>query len=116
MLVSKTDADGNEVAGIRAPEVAVPLATYMSWNVRAPGHTPGEACLFFGSTIPFAKTVVDRQASGDPRPSLAERYSSKADYVSKVQAAAQALVDQRFLLQEDVSVYVNAAQSQTLLP
>jgi hypothetical protein len=116
VLVSKTDADGNEVAGIRAPEVAAPLATYMSWNVRTTGHTPGEACLFFGSTIPFAKTAADRQASGDPRASLAERYSSKADYVSKVQAAAQALVGQRLLLQEDVSVYVNAAQTQTLLP
>jgi hypothetical protein len=113
VLVSRTDADGNEIAGIRVPEVAVPLATYTSWNVRALGHTPGEACLFFGSTLPFAPTAAVRQ--GDPRLSLAERYSSKADYVSKVQAAAQALVDERLLLPEDVAGYVSAAQAQMLL-
>ena len=115
VLVSKTDRDGNEIAGVRVPEVVAPLATYMSWNVRGPGHTPGEACLFFGSTLPFATTLAARQASGDARLSLAERYSSKADYVSKVQAAAQALVDERLLLQEDVAGYVKSAQTQTLL-
>jgi hypothetical protein len=115
VLVSRTDADGNDIAGIRVPEVVVPLATYTSWNVRKVDHTPGEACISSGSTFPFARTLAERQASGDPRPSLEERYSSKADYVSKVQAAAQALADQRLLLQEDVPVYVQAAQSQTLL-
>jgi len=68
------------------------------------------------STLPFASTLAARLAAGDPRPSLQERYSSKADYVSNVGAAAQALVAERLLLQEDVAVYVNAAQSQTLLP
>jgi hypothetical protein len=87
----------------------------MGWNVRTTNHTPGEGCISSGSTIPFAKTAADRAASGDPRPSLAERYSSKADYVSKVQAAAQALADQRLLLQEDVATYVQSAQAQTLL-
>jgi alpha/beta hydrolase family protein len=116
VLVSRTDADGNDIAGIRVPEVAVPLATYTSWNVRTVNHTPGEACISSGSTFPFAPTLAARQASGDPRLSLAERYSSKADYVSKVQAAAQALVDQRLLLQEDVATYVQSAEAQTLLP
>lgn len=115
VLVSKTDRDGNEIAGVRVPEIVAPLATYTSWNVRGAGHTPGEACLFFGSTLPFAATEAARRASGDPRLSLAERYSSKADYVSKVQAAAQALVDERLLLQEDVAGYVQSAQTQTLL-
>jgi hypothetical protein len=115
VMVSKTDSDGNELAGVRVPEVAVPLATYTSWNVRGPGHAAGDGCAFFGSTIPFAATKAQRMASGDPRPSLEERYTSKADYVSKVQAAAQALVSQRLLLPEDVAVYVNAAQAQTML-
>ena len=53
-------------------------------------------------------------AKKDPRLSLAERYTSKADYVGKVQAAAQALVDQRLLLSEDVSVFVNAAKKVTV--
>jgi hypothetical protein len=55
-------------------------------------------------------------ASGDPRPSLEERYRNKADYVNRVQAAAEALVAERLLLPEDVAVYVNAAQAQTVLP
>jgi alpha/beta hydrolase family protein len=115
VLVSRTDADGNEIAGIRVPEVVAPLATYTSWNVRAANHTPGEACISSGSTLPFQPTVAARQAAHDPRLSLAERYASKADYVAKVQAAAQALVDQRLLLQEDVDGYRQSAENQTLL-
>lgn len=115
VMVSKTDPDGNELAGVRVPDVAVPLATYTSWNLRAAGHAPGDGCSFVGSTLPFATTKAQRTASGDPRPSLEERYSSKADYVSKVQTAAEALVKQRLLLEEDVKVYVSAAQAQTVL-
>jgi len=115
VLVSKTDSDGNELAGIRAPEVAVPLATYTSWNVRTAGHAPGDACFYQGSTFPFAATRAQRLANGDPRRSLEERYSSKAEYVSKVRAAAEALVRQRLLLEEDVQVYVSGAEAQTLL-
>ena len=116
VLVSKTDSDGNELAGIRVPELVVPLATYTSWNMRAANHAPGDACPAAGSTFVFAATKAARLASGDPRPSLEERYSSKADYVNKVQAAAQALVNQRLLLPEDVQVYVTGAQNQTVLP
>ncbi|MFN2548029.1 MAG: alpha/beta hydrolase domain-containing protein [Myxococcales bacterium] len=115
VMVSKTDADGNERAGVRVPEIVVPLGTFTSWNSRAAGHTPGESCGSNGSSIWFAKTEADRAAAGDPRPSLEARYSSKAGYVSKVQAAAEALVQQRLLLEEDVQSYVNAAQNQTVL-
>ena len=31
--VSAVDNDGNEVAGIRLPEVAVPLDTHTGWNL-----------------------------------------------------------------------------------
>jgi hypothetical protein len=116
VLVSRTNADGNEIAGIPVPEVVAPLATYLSWNVRTTNHTPGEACSSSGSTIPFARTKAERIASGDPRLSLEERYASKADYVAKVRAAAEALVQQRLLLPEDVQGYVDSAEAQTLLP
>lgn len=116
LFISKTDADGNELAGVRVPDVAVPLGTYTGWNTRTTGHTPGEGCGSTGSSFFFAATKADRTASGDPRPSLEERYANKADYVNKVQAAAQALVQQRLLLQEDVQVYVNSANAQTILP
>ncbi|MFN2545963.1 MAG: alpha/beta hydrolase domain-containing protein [Myxococcales bacterium] len=115
VMVSKTDSDGNELAGVRVPEVVVPLATYADWNVRTTNHTPGEGCGSLGTTIPFARTKAQRMTNGDPRPSFEERYSSQQDYVSKVQAAAQALVAQRLLLQEDVQVYVTQAQSQKVV-
>jgi len=110
ILVPTTDADGNDIPGIRVPDVSVPIATYTGWNLRKTGFSEGDTCGSSGSTIPFAPTIADRIAKKDPRLSLRERYTSKADYVGKVQAAAEALVDQRLLLSEDVSVFVNAAE------
>lgn len=109
------DADGNETIGVRVPELAAPLATYTGWNLRKTGFAPGEACALAGSTLSFAQTAATRQP-GDPRPALMERYSGKADYVNKVQAAAQALVGKGFLLQDDVSGYVNQVQAVTVFP
>jgi len=115
LLVPQVDADGNELAGIRVPEVAVPLATTTGWNFRAERiGNPSTISALLGSYMPAA-TRAERLANGDPRPSLEERYSSKAEYVSKVKAAAEALVQQRLLLAEDVAVYVNGAEAQTLL-
>lgn len=116
VLVPKTDADGNELDGVRVPELVAPIATYPEWNVRAPGHAAGDACLSFAATLPFAATRADRMARHDPRPSFEERYATKADYVAKVQTAAEALVAQRLLLPEDVSVYVEAARSERIFP
>jgi len=107
--VSAVDADGNEVAGIRLPSIAVPLATYTGWNVYK--TAPSELCDRDGSFVPFAKSKAEREAAGDPRPSLAERYGSRADYVAKVKAAADALVAERLLLPADAAAYVRAAES-----
>jgi hypothetical protein len=108
VFVPKADADGNDVAGIRMPEVAVPLATYTGWALRADGL---DGCDANGQKIDFAKTKAARLASGDPRPSLEERYGDHATYVGLVTRAAQALREQRFLLDEDVEAYVKAAQA-----
>jgi hypothetical protein len=107
--VSAVDADGNETAGIRLPDIAVPLATYTGWNVYK--AAPGELCDRDGSYLPFAKTKAEREASGDPRPSLEERYGSRQAYVAKVKAAADALVAERLLLPPDAAAYVRAAES-----
>ena len=107
--VCAVDADGNEIAGIRLPPVAVPLGTYTGWNVyRA---QPCELCDRDGSLIPFARTRSERKAAGDPRPSLEERYGSREAYVEKVRAAAAALVAERLLLPSDADAYVRAAES-----
>jgi hypothetical protein len=107
-LVPKTDADGNDIAGIRIPEVAVPTATYTGWALRDDGH---DGCDAAGQKLAFAKTKAERLAAGDPRPSLEERYADHADYVSRVTRAAQELKAQRFLLDEDAAAYIAAAQA-----
>jgi hypothetical protein len=108
-FVSAVDGDGNEAAGIRLPPIAVPIATYTGWNVYK--KEPSELCDRDGSFIAFSKTKAEREAAGDPRPSIEERYPSRADYVAKVKAAADALVAERLLLPADAAAYVQAAEA-----
>jgi len=109
-LVSAVDADGNETGGVALPEIAVPLGTHTGWTLRHP-DIGGEAqrLVFAGATIPFARTRREREASGDPRLSIEERYRSRDDYLERVRRAAAALVAQRYLLEEDVEVTVTLA-------
>jgi hypothetical protein len=110
VLVPATDSDGLEVAGIRPLEVRVPTATLTGWNVRADGRRPADLCGLSGAYVPFATTKAERQAAGDPRPSLEERYGGHAGFVKAVEDASRALVGERFLLQEDADRYVKAAR------
>jgi hypothetical protein len=110
-LVPKTDSDGNDIAGIRLPDVAVPLATYTGWNLRAAPAGGNDGCDSFGQRIDLARTKAERIANDDPRPSLEERYPSHADYVNAVAAAANGLARDRLLLDEDVQAYVNKARN-----
>jgi hypothetical protein len=109
-LVPDVDADGNEVAGLRHPDLAVPLATYTGWNPRHP-ETGGANLLVraIGSTIPFPRTPAERIARNDPRPSIAERYASRDAYLERVRAAATRLVRQRYLIESDVEDIVAAS-------
>jgi hypothetical protein len=115
VMVPKTDSDGLDLGGIRAVEVAAPVATLTGWNVRAAGHRQGELCELKGAYLPFAKTKAEREQRGDPRPSLEERYGDRAGYVNAVAAAARQLVKERFLLQEDADRYIEAAKVSDLL-
>ena len=101
LLVPKVDKDGNEIAGVRAVALQVPLATHAGWNLRAKGFIEDELCYLNGQYIPFAKTKEEREKTGDPRLSIEERYKDQADYVERISHAARALVEERFLLQED---------------
>jgi hypothetical protein len=109
-LVPQVDADGNERAGIRLPEVAVPLATYTGWNFRNEkiGGTDQLVALL-GSYIPLAQTKAEREAAHDPRPSIAERYASKDDYMQRITKAANLLVKDGYLLLDDVDAVVKRA-------
>jgi len=112
LLVPKGDADGNDVGGVHSTMRQVPLGTYTGWNLRKAGFMENEFCDLQGSYIPFAKTAADRGA--DPRPSLQERYGSKAAYVAKVEEAAARLVSERFLLPEDAARLIADARSRDL--
>ena len=108
--VSAMDWDGNETSGIRMPDVAVPVATHTGFNPRNPetGGT-GQLLEYVGSTLPFAKNAAAREASGDSRLSIAERYVDRDDYLTKVRSAAEELVAKRYLLAEDIELCIELA-------
>ena len=109
-LVPQVDADGNEAAGIRVPEQSVPLATTTGWNFRAERiGNPTTIYALLGSYLPFARTRAEREARHDPRPSLEERYKGRDDYLQKIRTAANALVKERFILEQDVEDVVQRA-------
>ena len=116
-FVSKVDADGNDIAGIRLPPVSAPIATTTGWALRALnfGGGPWDGCEASGQWIAFKKTQAERLAAGDPRLSLEERYGNHQGYVNAVAAAARALEARRFLLPADVQRYIDAAQASSVL-
>lgn len=102
VLVPKSGPDGNDLGTLLPAEVAVPLATYTGWNLRRRDvGAEGMLASLLGSYIPFARTRSERQASGDPRPSLEERYGSFEEYKKQFAASCQDMVKRRVLLQED---------------
>lgn len=111
-MVCKVDADGNEAGGIRLPDIAVPLATYTGWNEYRPPYPAGEIADRDGSCLPFPIDKTAREASGDPRLSVAERYGSGADYVARVQAVVAALLADRLILPEDAETYIERARRE----
>jgi hypothetical protein len=113
VLVPQTDADGNDLGGVRLPELQVPLATYTGWNLRdASIGAPDQRLSFLGSFIPFARTAAEREKSGDPRLSVAERYSSREQYMGKFSVAAMKLIHDRFLLREDLAAVLERGERE----
>lgn len=99
-LVSRVDPDGNEVAGIRLPDIAVPLAAYTGWNEYKPPYPAGEIADRDGSYFAF------------PAAKIAQRYKDRADYVAKVQAAVDDLMKDRLMLPEDADRYLEKARNE----
>ncbi len=106
-LVPKIDADGNETAGLRLPDQALPIATYTGFAAQK--DRIGTAC-GGGAALPFPSAKADREKAGDPRLSLVERYGSRAYFVATMRVVADRLVKERLLLKEDADAYVAAAK------
>ena len=108
-LVPQVDADGNETSGILLPDIAVPLGSYAGWNLYKAPFPEGELCDRFGTYVPFAATRAEREAKGDRRPSLEERYGDHANYARRVGDVVRKLIAERLLLPEDGDLYIARA-------
>jgi hypothetical protein len=115
LQVPQVDADGNDLGGVRYPDMVVPVATYLGWALRKAGFAEGELLMTNGCIIPFARTKAERSAKGDPRPSIEERYPSHEAYVKAVQGAVEGLVKERLMLEQDAERYIEAARQKNPL-
>lgn len=112
LLVPQVDVDGNELGGLRHPELSVPLATYTGWNFTQPERgDPDSLVALAGAYIPFAINAEARAADADPRLSITERYRSKVDFLNQVDEAARELVSDRLLLPQDLNPIVQRASA-----
>jgi hypothetical protein len=112
VLVPAVNADGNDLAGVQMPELAVPLATYTGWNLFNANHGPtDEISSMVGSFIPLARTKAEREAKKDPRLSVEERYASRQDYLGRISDSALALASEGYLRNEDVASLIRQADS-----
>jgi hypothetical protein len=114
--VPKVNADGNETSGVPSVLHQAPLGTYLGWNVTAAGFFKGQGCGFTGGYWPFAKTKADRERTGDPRMSVAERYGTLEGYLCVVRRAANQAVADRFLLKPDAVRLIAEAEASGVLP
>lgn len=101
VLVPRSDADGHDVAGVRAPDIEAPLATHTGFGVRKAGFAEGQLCGLNGSYLPLARDAQERGAR-DPRASIAERYPARNAYLQRARAAAERLKADGLMLDEDV--------------
>src|SRR5216683_1577964 len=111
-LLPRVDEDGNEVDGVRSTQLRVPLGTYSGWNTRKVNFAHPDLCDLTGQYIPFA--VHEAERKGDPRPSLEERYGSKAGYMAEVMEAVEEQLAQSLLLPEDAATIISQEQARDI--
>jgi hypothetical protein len=113
--VPQVDADGNDLGGVRYPDMQAPIATYIGWALRKAGFAEGELMMTNGCLKAFTRSKAEREKIGDPRLSIEERYACHQAYVDIVKRAVDELVEEGFLLLEDGEDYVAAAQRKNPL-
>ena len=113
LLVPQVGPDGNELAGVRLPDVVVAVATYTGWNFRDESiGAPKELVSLMGSSIPLPKTKAARELAKDPRQSVEERYASHEAYIAAVEKVADDLVKSGYVLAEDKSQLMKRAEDE----
>lgn len=115
VLIPAVDSDGNELSGIRLPDVTVPLGTYTGWNLRAAEYGAADVLAgLHGSYLAFARTAEERRKSQDPRPAVAERYPTRAVYLARVTETVLQLQQEGFLLEQDALRLLDVASKRSL--
>lgn len=115
LRVPAIDADGNSIAGLRYPDIEVPLGTYNGWSLRKAGYSEGEQWWNTGSFVPFARTRAERMANDDPRPSIEERYASHEAYIALVDDVCKKRMAEGLMLQDDAERFMKAARERNPL-
>jgi hypothetical protein len=115
LQLPEVDSDGNDIAGIRTPEIEAPVGTHTGWSLRKAGVAEGDLFSLTGSFLPFARTQKEREVNNDPRLSIEERYPSHEVYVKAIGNAAYKLVEEGMLLLEDAERYIQAAKERNPL-
>ena len=101
-LVPQVDEFGNDLGGIRLPEISAPLATYTGWNLRDPSiGAPAERTAFLGSFLPLPRSAGESAAGHDPRPPIEVGFKIYPEYRAQFQKALDELVHERYILAED---------------
>jgi hypothetical protein len=113
--VPQVDSDGNDLGGVRYPDMQAPIATYIGWALRKAGFAEGELMMTNGCIKAFARTKAEREQAGDPRLSIEERYPTHQAYVDIVKRAVDELIKEGFLLPEDGESYIEAARKKNPL-
>jgi hypothetical protein len=112
VFVPAIGKDGNDLPGVRLPEIAAPTGTYLGWSLRKAGFAEGELCMIFGSQVAFAKNAASRE-EGDRRPALDELYAAANDRGKAYAAAAEKLANDHFLLHSDAKAMVDTEENSS---
>ena len=110
-LVPQVGRDGNELAGLKLPDIAVPRGTHTGWNLYKAPYPAGELADRDGTFLAFAATRAERETAHDARPSLAERYPTQSAYATEIETVVADLTADRLLLPEDAAAYISRAKS-----
>jgi hypothetical protein len=113
LLLPQVDADGNEIDGLRSPELAVPLATYTGWSLfDAAFGPPDELVSLQGSYHPLPLDAAERELARDPRRSIRERYRDRDHYLELIAEEARGLIEREYLLAEDLAAILGQAEQR----
>lgn len=105
--IPRCGTDGNDLGCLIPPEVAVPLATYTGWSLRATtAGAQNQLVKLTGSSIPFPLTAFEREWTGDPRQSIQEQYPSVDSYRGRMEAKCKAYAAAGYLMEEDIEFLV----------